>query len=145
MTPSQGLIDAINADSGVQAVVPGSVWWGIADQDAAHPFAVLVLLDGANENVCQGSGGVGTLDLTYVLLSYAPLKSVTPVALQAAASAVHAAILALAIGDEFDGWALRRKKWQRAIERPIPAAGEDRWQAVGGQYLMSFVPSVGES
>jgi len=144
LTPSQGLVDALNEDTTVQSAVPGGVWWGIADQEAEHPFAVLALSDGANENVCQGAQ-VGTLDLTYVLVAYAPLKSVTAGALQDAATAVHNAVLALAMGQEFDGWALRRRRWQRVIERPIPTEGEDRWQAVGGQYLLSFVPSDGES
>jgi hypothetical protein len=144
LTPSQGLVDAVNADGTVQTAVLGSVWWCIADQSAAPPFAVLALQDGANENVCQGAS-VGTLDLTYVLLSYAPLKSVTATALQDAATAAHNAVMALALGAEFDGWVLRRRKWQRVIERPIPTEGEDRWQAVGCQYLLSFVPSDGES
>jgi len=144
LTPSHGVVDALNADALVQAAVPGTVWWGIADQSAVPPFAVLVLVDGVNENVCQG-GQVGTLDLTYAMLAYAPLKAVTADALQDAATAVHNAILALVLGDEFDGWTLRRRTWQRVIERPIPTDGEDRWQAVGGQYLLSFVPSGGES
>ena len=144
LTPSHGLVDALNADSAVQGAVPGAVWWGIADQSAAHPFAVLVLVDGVNENVCQG-GQVGTLDLTYALLAYAPMKTVTADALQDAATAAHNAVLALALETEFDGWVLRRRTWQRVIERPIPTDGEDRWQAVGGQYVLSFVPSGGES
>ena len=144
LTPSHGVVDALNADALVQAAVPGTVWWGIADQSAVPPFAVLVLVDGVNENVCQG-GQVGTLDLTYAMLAYAPLKAVTADALQDAATAVHNALLALVLGDEFDGWTLRRRTWQRVIERPIPTDGEDRWQAVGGQYLLSFVPSGGES
>lgn len=144
LTPSQGLVDAINADVTVQTALPGSVWWGIADQSAAHPFAVLSLLDGANENVCQGAQ-VGTLDLIYVVLAYAPLKAVTAEALQDGATAVHNAVMALAYGSVFDGWALARRRWQRVIERPIPTEGEDRWQAVGCQYLLSFVPSDGES
>jgi hypothetical protein len=144
LTPSNGLVDALKADATVQTAVPGSLWWGIADQSAAHPFAVLSLIDGANVNVCQGAQ-VGTLDLTYVMLAYAPLKSVAAEALQDAATAVHNAILALTRGAAFDGWALRRVLWQRVIERPIPTEGEDRWQAVGGQYLLSFVPSDSES
>lgn len=144
LTPSLGLVDALNADAVVQSAVAGAVWWGIADQSAAPPFAVLVLVDGANENVCQG-GQVGMVNLTYAMLAYAPLKAVTADALQDAATAVHNAILALALDDEFDGWTLRRRTWQRVIERPIPTDGEDRWQAVGGQYLLSFVPSGGES
>jgi hypothetical protein len=129
LTPSLGLVDALNADASVQEVVTGSVWWGIADQSAPPPFAVLVLVDGANENVCQG-GQVGTVNAA---------------ALQDAATAVHNALLALPLDDDFDGWLLRRRTWQRVIERPIPTDGEDRWQAVGGQYLLSFVPSGGES
>lgn len=144
LTPSQALVDALNADGTVQAEVAGGVWWGLADQAAAPPFAVLALVDGANQNVCQGAQ-VGTLDLTYLLVTYAPLKAVTPAALQDAATAVHNAVLALGLGEEFDGWALRRRTWQRVIERPIPTDGEDRWQAVGGQYLLSFVSSDGES
>lgn len=144
LTPSQGLVDALNADAGVQAAVPGEVWWGIADQSARTPFAVMALLDGANENVCQGAQ-VGTLDLPYVVLAYAPLKAVAAEALQDAATAVHNALLALAIGQVFDGWELRRRRWQRVIERPILVDGEDRWQAVGGQYLLSFVLGGGES
>jgi hypothetical protein len=144
LTPSNGLVDALKADATVQTAAPGSLWWGIADQSAAHPFAVLSLIDGANVNVCQGAQ-VGTLDLTYVMLAYAPLKSVAAEALQDTATAVHNAILALPRGADFDGWTLRRVLWQRVIERPIPTEGEDRWQAVGGQYLLSFVPSDGES
>jgi hypothetical protein len=144
LTPSPVVVDALNADALVVSAVPGGVWWGIADQSALHPFAVLVLVDGVNENVCQGSQ-VGTLDLTYAMLAYAPLKAVTADQLQDAATAVHNAILGLGLDAEFDGWVLRRRTWQRVIERPIPTDGEDRWQAVGGQYLLSFVPSGGES
>ena len=144
LTPSNALVDALNADSGVVASVPGGVWWGIADQNAPQPFAVLGLLNGEHRNVCQGAQ-VGIPDLTYLLLAYAPLKSVTAEALQDAATAVHNAVMTLALGQVFDGWALRRKKWERVIERAIPTDGEDRWQAVGGQYLLSFVPSAGES
>jgi hypothetical protein len=144
LTPSNALVDALNADATVQSAVPGGVWWGLADQSAPPPFVVLALLDGANENVCQGAQ-VGTLELTYIVLAYAPLKAVTAEALQDGATAVHNAILALTLGDVFDGWQLRRCKWQRVIERPIPTEGEDRWQAVGCQYLLSFVPSDGES
>ncbi len=138
LTPSLALVDALNADAGVPPAVPGGVWWGVADQSAAPPFAVLALLDGANAHVCQG-GQVGTLDLTYVALAYAPLQTVSAAALQDAATAVHDALLALALGHVFDGWTLRRRTWQRVIERPLPTDGEDRWQAVGGQYLLSFV------
>lgn len=144
LTPSQPLVDALNADTAVQATVPGGLWWGIADQSASTPFAVLSLLDGPQGNACQGAT-VGTLDLTYVVLAYAPMKTVTAAALQDAATAVHNAILGLDIGTVFDEWELRRRRWQRVIERPIPTEGEDRWQAVGGQYLLSFVPSGGES
>ena len=144
LTPSSGLVEALKADLAVQGAVPGSVWWGMADQSAAKPFAVLALFDGANQNVCQGAQ-VGTLDLTYVLLAYAPMKTVTAEALQDAATAANNAVLALAIGQVFDGWELRRRTWQRVLERPIPTDGEDRWQAVGGQYLLSFVLSDGES
>ena len=144
LTPSQPLVDALNGDAGVQAAVPGGVWWGIADQSAITPFAVVSLLDGSQENVCQGSPE-GTLDLLYVVLAYAPMKTVTAAALQDAATAVHNAIVALQIGQVFDEWTLRRRRWQRVMERPIPTEGEDRWQAVGGQYLLSFVPSGGES
>lgn len=138
LTPSSALVDTLNADAVVQSAVPGGVWWGIADQSAAPPFVVLALLEGLNEHVCQG-GQVGTLDLTYVALAYAPLKTVTAVALQDAATAVHNAILALVLGQTFDDWVLRRRTWARVIERPIPTDGEDRWQAVGGQYRLSFV------
>jgi len=144
LTPSQALVDALNADPAVQAAVAGSVWWGMADQSAPPPFTVMALADGANENVCQGAS-VGTVDLTYLLLTYAPLKSVAAVVLQDAATAVHNAAMALALGQVFDGWELRRRRWQRVLERPIPTDGEDRWQAVGGQYLLSFVLNDGES
>lgn len=144
LTPSPALVDALNADAGVQAAVPGGVWWGMADQEAAKPFAVLALLDGANDNVCQGAQ-VGVLDLTYAVLTYAPLKAVTAEALQAAAAAVHEALLSLTPGTVFDGWELRRGRWARVLERPIPTEGEDRWQAVGGHYLLSFVVSDSES
>jgi hypothetical protein len=144
LTPSQAVVDALNADPGVQAAVAGGVWWGMADQSAAHPFTVVALMDGAHDNVCQGAQ-IGMLDLTYVVLTYAPLKSVTSVVLQDAATAVHNAILALTVGQDFDGWALRRRRWARVLERPIPTEGEDRWQAVGGQYVLSFAPNDGES
>lgn len=144
LTPSNALVDALNADATVQSAVPGGVWWGLADQSAPPPFVVLALLDGANENVCQGAQ-LGTLELIYVALAYAPLKAITAEALQDAATAVHNAISALVLGATFGDWVLRRRKYQRVVERPIPTEGEDRWQAVGGQYLLSFVPGDGES
>ena len=38
LTPSNALVDAISADTDVQAAVPGGVWWGIADQSAVTPL-----------------------------------------------------------------------------------------------------------
>ena len=125
--------------------MPGGVWWGIADQSALHPFAVLALVDGVNENVCQG-GQVGTLDLTYAMLAYAPLKTVTgDGAAGCGDGGAQRPARAGAGSRSSTAGTLRRRTWQRVIERPIPTEGEDRWQAVGGQYLLSFVPSGGES
>ncbi len=141
MTPTPAICDALNASALVAQYVPGGVWWGMADQETASPYVIVTLVDAPNVGPCQGAR-VGNLEPLYRVLAYAPLKTTPVEALVDAATAVHNALMALPLGTVFDGWQLRRVRWQRLEERAIPESGEFRLQAVGGQYQLSLVEGV---
>lgn len=141
LSPSPALVDALNAHALVQQFVPGGVWWGMADQSAVAPYVVVTLVDAPNVDPCQGAI-VGNLEPLYRVLAYAPLKTTTVEALQDAATAAHNVLVALPRGTVLDGWVVARVRFVRVEERPIAESGEDRLQAVGGQYQLSLVEGV---
>lgn len=141
LTPTPALVEALNAVTLVQQYVPGGVWWGMADQSATMPYVVVSLLDAENVMPCQGAQ-IGNLEPLYRVLAYAALKEVDVEVLTDAATAVHNALMAMPLGTVLDGWGVRRVRYVRLEERPIPEGGEYRMQSVGGQYQLSLVEGV---
>ena len=130
----KAVIGVLTADAALMALMPGGVWWDLAD--AASHFVIVSGMDHADEYAMPGR----TLQESFLYLVKAVTKGASGSDVKAAALRIDQLLdnRTLYVPGYHPSNCLRRVKRERFTE--LDESTNERWQHRGGRYEVRITP-----